>query len=258
VFGGPVVGGGGRLDLADLDGSNGFVLPGIDANDRSGSLVAAAGDVNGDGFDDVLIGAYKGDPGGRTDAGEAYVVFGALDAGESGVVALSALDGSNGFTLNGVVAGDGLSRTLSYGRPAGDINGDGVDDILLGAQYADRNGEQNTGEGYVVYGRSAADTDGDGIADATDNCTLLANADQRDTNGDGFGNLCDPDLNDDGVVNFSDLGLLKEVFFTVDPHADFNGDGSVNFADLGTMKAFFFLPPGPSGLIESGGARPGS
>jgi hypothetical protein len=50
------------------------------------------------------------------------------------------------------------------------------------------------------------------------------------------------------VVNFGDLGLLKVVFFTADPHADFDGDGVVNFTDLGTMKAFFFLPPGPGGL----------
>src|SRR4030095_9717773 len=107
------------------------------------------------------------------------------------------------------------------------------------------------GESYVIFGRPT-DTDADGIGDRLDNCTLIANADQRDTNGDGYGNACDPDLNNDNFVNFSDLGILKSAFFTTDPDADFNGDGAVNFVDLGTMKAFFFLPPGPSGLVESG------
>lgn len=91
------------------------------------------------------------------------------------------------------------------------------------------------------------DGDGDGVADAVDNCTAVANADQRDTNGDGFGNACDADLDNDNVVNFIDLGLLRSVFFSADPDADFNGDGVVNFIDLGIMRASFFGSPGPSG-----------
>ena len=94
------------------------------------------------------------------------------------------------------------------------------------------------------------DTDNDGISDDADNCTLVPNADQRDTNGDGFGNICDADLDNNGAVNFLDLGILKSVFFSVgDQDADFNGDSLVNFLDLGIMKASFFLPPGPSGLV---------
>jgi hypothetical protein len=57
--------------------------------------------------------------------------------------------------------------------------------------------------------------------------------------GDGYGNVCDPDLNNDAIVIFSDVGLLKAVFFSADPDADFNDDGAVNFVDVGTMKAFF-------------------
>ena len=91
----------------------------------------------------------------------------------------------------------------------------------------------------VVSGAALAlvDSDGDGIVDQQDNCTLVANADQRDTNGDFYGNACDPDLNDDRVVNFTDLGLLKQVFFTTDPNADLDGNGRVNFTDLGIAKA---------------------
>lgn len=93
-----------------------------------------------------------------------------------------------------------------------------------------------------------ADSDGDGVADAVDNCTQQANSSQLDTDGDGYGNLCDADLNNDGIVNFLDLGLLRLVFFSSDANADFNGDGTVNFSDLGIMRALFLLPPGPSGI----------
>lgn len=96
---------------------------------------------------------------------------------------------------------------------------------------------------------TAIDTDDDAVPDLFDNCTLHANADQRNTDGDAYGNRCDPDLNQSGFVNFTDLGLLKAVYFTNDPDADFDGDGSVNFLDLGIMKEFFFNPPGPAGVV---------
>ena len=90
------------------------------------------------------------------------------------------------------------------------------------------------------------DSDADGVGDACDNCTLKANADQRDSNGDGYGNMCDADLNNDGVVNFGDLAIMKSVFFSNNPDADLNGDGVVNFADLAILKSAFFGSPGPS------------
>jgi hypothetical protein len=64
------------LELASLDGMNGFVIEGINAYDNSGSSVSGAGDLNGDGIDDVIIGAYYADPDGKSDADEAYVIFG--------------------------------------------------------------------------------------------------------------------------------------------------------------------------------------
>jgi len=101
--------------------------------------------------------------------------------------------------------------------------------------------------------------DGDGVGDACDNCTLVANADQRDTDADGFGNICDADLNNDAgaVVNIGDLSLLKTVFgqtalavlpYTLNDHADFNGDGLVNITDLGIFKQSFGSTAGPSAL----------
>jgi len=105
--------------------------------------------------------------------------------------------------------------------------------------------------GVVGVSTAAVDTDGDEIPDPTDNCLRVKNANQADTNGDDFGNACDADLNDDGIVNFADLALMKRVFFKADADADLNGDGVVNFADLAILKAAFFKPPGPSGLLPA-------
>ena len=88
-------------------------------------------------------------------------------------------------------------------------------------------------------GFGVPDTDHDGFADNVDNCPKVANPDQRDTNGNGRGNRCDADLNNDGIVNALDLGIFKKRFGTHDPDADFNGDGIVNALDLGILKSLF-------------------
>ena len=95
------------------------------------------------------------------------------------------------------------------------------------------------------------DTDTDGVVDNLDNCTLIANPDQRDTDADGFGNFCDTDLNNDNITNGLDVGELKLVFLNTGPglDADFNGDEVVNGLDVGILKTFFLQPPGPSGLV---------
>jgi len=104
----------------------------------------------------------------------------------------------------------------------------------------------------IAVTRGFGDQDVDGIADATDNCVDVYNPDQRDSNGDDYGNACDPDLNNDGIVNFADLAKMKSVFFTTNANADadLNGDGIVNFADLARFKRSFLKAPGPSGLIS--------
>jgi hypothetical protein len=94
-----------------------------------------------------------------------------------------------------------------------------------------------------------ANLDGDSVADPWDNCTTYINDDQRDTDNDGYGNRCDADLNNDGIVNAGDLGAFKIVFGTNDANADFNGDGNVNAQDLGLLRQLFFRAPGPSGQV---------
>ena len=90
------------------------------------------------------------------------------------------------------------------------------------------------------------DMDEDAILDGRDNCTFVANPAQRDADGDGFGNLCDADFNNDCEVNVVDLGLLRAGFFSDDPTLDLNGDGAVNAVDLGLLRTMFLRPPGPS------------
>jgi hypothetical protein len=248
-----------EFELADLlpanggDGSEGFVVYGVDRADLAALPLSSAGDINGDGLNDLIIGArYAGepDPGEFEYAGQAYLVFGQRSFPPE--LQLSSLlperggDGTMGVVFDGIEERDYTGAAVS---PSGDVNGDGIADLLIGAPqgWSPYYGHVAEGRAFVIFGR-LADQDDDGVADAQDNCTEILNSDQRDTDKDGYGNVCDPDLNNDGIVNFKDLGLLKGVFFETDPDADFNGDGRVNMLDLGTMKAFFFSPPGPSGL----------
>ena len=148
VFG-STAGFGASLELSSLNGSNGFVMTGIDGGDGAGFSVSGAGDINGDGVDDLIIGAYLADPNG-TQSGESYVVFGS-SIGFAASFELSALNGSNGFVINGIDALDGSGGSVSA---AGDINGDGIDDIIIGATGANPSG-LFSGESYVVFGSSA-------------------------------------------------------------------------------------------------------
>lgn len=98
----------------------------------------------------------------------------------------------------------------------------------------------------LARAQSRLDTDGDAVLDSTDNCRDVRNADQRDTNRDGFGNACDPDIDDNDSVNRRDFLLLQSfVGKGKNAHADLDGDGQVDAADMKILQAYLGKPPGP-------------
>ncbi|WP_442940157.1 beta strand repeat-containing protein [Nostoc sp.] len=136
------------FNLSDLNGTNGFAINGIKSDDESGASVSSAGDINDDGIDDLIIGAYNASPNGIAFSGQSYVVFGSkgdFDAQFN----LSDLNGTNGFAINGINSSDGSGFSVSS---AGDINGDGIDDLIIAAIDASANGINISGQSYVVFG----------------------------------------------------------------------------------------------------------
>jgi hypothetical protein len=216
------------LSLNALDGTIGYRLTGIDPDDVAGSAVAGAGDVNGDGLSDFVIGASNADGG----TGESYVVFGTRKALEADVN-LSALDGSDGFRLDGVDAHewDILGASVAGG---GDMNGDGYDDVVAGAPFAAVDDEDFTGQSFVVFGRpggfparlSTADLDGeagfrlDGLDRYDGSGSSVAGA--GDLNGNGLADLVI------GAPNARNRGETYVVFGTT--------DGFPAALDLGTLN----------------------
>ncbi|WP_416559215.1 Ig-like domain-containing protein [Limnohabitans sp. yimb22184] len=138
------------LNLSDIAaGIGGFVINGQGASDNSGNSVASAGDVNGDGLTDLIVGAFISDPIAGLNAGRSYVVFG--KTGMTAVDLSAVAAGNGGFVINGQAAGDNSGNSVAS---AGDVNGDGLSDLIVGARSSDPTAGADAGRSYVVFGKT--------------------------------------------------------------------------------------------------------
>ncbi len=175
VFYGPVSG---DHRLLDADAA----LLGEDKGDHLGDSVASAGDLDGDGSPDLVVGAYKED-GGDHGSGSAYVLHGPV-SGLYGVADVDATLVGEGYeTWAG--QGQGLAR-------AGDVNGDGYDDLLVGA-WGENQGGESSGAVYLVLGPvtdlSLADASARFIGESARDHAGVATRAVGDVNGDGYDDI---------------------------------------------------------------------
>src|SRR5262249_8646696 len=140
VYGSAGIGSGGQLNLDLLDGKNGFVLQQSNNFNLMHRTITAAGDVNGDGYEDFIVAPDRGPD---SSSQKTQVGFGGINLGMSGALDLSALAAGAGFSL--VSSASSLGYSVSA---AGDVNGDGYADLLIGAPKA---GSNNVGQSYILY-----------------------------------------------------------------------------------------------------------
>jgi len=185
-----------------------LTVEGDDTDEFSGFAVSS-GNINGDVFDDVIIGAYGAQRGVIPFVGRTYVIFG------SSVYSNNVIDlrvESANLTIQGDDQDDQSGRDVSFG----DINGDGIDDVIIAARQADPNGLQS-GEVYVIFGSSAYSNSFIDLDTTPANITIYGD----DTN-DYFGqSVSSGDLNGDGIndifVGSESAGETYAFFGTVCP-----------------------------------------
>ncbi|MEM9275623.1 MAG: hypothetical protein AAGA80_22070, partial [Cyanobacteria bacterium P01_F01_bin.143] len=199
IFGNDNLGNNGALDLSDssiINGTNGFVVNGIESEDFLGSSVTSLGDINGDGIADIAIGASGVDIDGNNQVGRVYVIFGGDNIGSNGSLNPTNLNGNNGFAIDGIDPEDKFGQVVNGG---GDLNGDGINDLIISAAIADPNENEDAGETYVVFGGNDLGANSSfNVSDLDGNNGFIVNGvDARDYAGTSISGA--GDLNGDGI-----------------------------------------------------------
>jgi len=213
---------GATVSPADIaSGIGGFVINGEAAGDESGFSVSTAGDVNGDGLADLIIGAPYNDAV-SSNMGRSYVVFGKSNT--TAVNLANIATGVGGFAINGEVSGDISGQTVSA---TGDVNGDGLADLIIGARQNDTTGS-NAGRSYVVFGKSDTTT--------VSLTTIAAGTGGFAINGEAAGNQSGAvtsagDVNGDGLADIVVISPYSDKSYVVFGKSD---GGVVNLSALGT------------------------
>ncbi|WP_271783137.1 HYR domain-containing protein, partial [Aquimarina algiphila] len=181
-----------EVPISILDGTNGFLIEGINEKNLFGNSVKRAGDVNGDGVSDIIIGAPY-DPNDRdaTEIGDAYVIFGGTGAPTSPPFDISTLNGANGF----VITGTGMDSRLGFSvSAAGDFNNDGIDDLVI--SVLPRSG---VGKVIVLFGTDTVFSPSYTLSDIDGTNGIIIEED----NGTNFGYSVSyaGDVNTDGVAD---------------------------------------------------------
>ncbi|MDI9235218.1 beta strand repeat-containing protein [Limnohabitans lacus] len=134
------------IDASDLAGKGIKIIPSQIDERFSGYSASAIGDWNGDGIGDFAVTTTWSGSEGKLKSGTSYVVFGNISGNEINLQNIK--DGIGGFALFGENSGD----YAAYSIKSGDINGDGLSDIIVSAPFYDRTFESNEGRTYVVFG----------------------------------------------------------------------------------------------------------
>jgi hypothetical protein len=171
-----------------------WVVESNQANSTFGFTLASAGDVNGDDYDDVIIGAYAYDNG-QSDEGMAFVFHGSA----SGLSCGTGCPADAATTADWTVEGNQADARLGQINSAGDVNGDGYDDVIVGARYD--NGQNDEGMAFVFHGSATGLSCGGGCpVDAFSAADWSVESNQANANLTGSGGALGPvgDVNNDG------------------------------------------------------------